>query len=229
MATAIPTIKIAQHGIRAGRIVILGSLGILSIILAIKMIRKSVAKSAGKRIVDDQNVRFATLFYTYINPTAWFKGADEDAILRMAETIDNYDDIAKEYSNLYERSLTHDLQDVLDELYPEFVVRLQKAKSGNTSIDISQAVNLAERLHDELEVVQDYQEKDLTSLEELNLLNDNNFLLVTSEYNNLFGKNLAEVIKNEPTYLFFPTIYYNMPLKRLKEKLIERFKGLGLI
>lgn len=189
------TLKIrTTEGLRLGRIVLVSGIGIIAFILLVKMIRKGRAVSSASRAATDPNVQLATRFNTAIHPArTWigyaFAGADKDEIFRIAKEVTNFKDVSTEYYNLYEESLTHEIQDALGEDYQQFLNII--SGEGITS---TQANNLAKRLYKAYNGLTGFfvvvSESEASTIREYSRLTSTDQKMVQATYSNLYKRNL---------------------------------------
>ncbi len=76
-------------------------------------------KKEQNEILDNPNKQQATTLYNAMNSSGiswlkWADGTDEEAIIKSAQKITNWDEVQKTYQNLYNRNLLQDLQSELD-------------------------------------------------------------------------------------------------------------------
>ena len=169
------------------KIVLVGVIGIVGIAIAIKLIRKISRTTSGNRLVDDENVKLATEFNTAIHPGRnWvsdlFTSANKDEIFQIAQNIKNFDDVSKEYNNLYQKSLTLELQDALGDEYPAFIAQLQKVKSGTNVLAASDTSKLVIDLRNQIQGL-NISGRDLTPFNNLLRLSDADYKRVVQAYN----------------------------------------------
>lgn len=136
--------------------VIVGVIGVVGISLIVRMIRRRRQSQSGKRVLEDENVRIATELNTAIHPgRSWvsniFISANKEEIFRLGSYITDFDDVATEYRNLYQKSLTHELQDALGDDYSEFITKLKKVKLGTDYISGFEAGELVDNLNNEID------------------------------------------------------------------------------
>lgn len=184
--------KIFKADTTAGvvKMVVIASVGVIGLALAIKMIRNAIKNNSGNRLVDDENVKLATELNSAIHPgrnwfTDMFVAADTAAIFQMAPKLKNFDDVSKEYTNLYQESLTLELQDALGAEYPAFISALQAAKTGNSAISQAKLNELVVSLRNEIDGI-NVVSRNLEPFEQLNRLPDTDFIKVVQAYNSKY-------------------------------------------
>jgi hypothetical protein len=200
MAVKSNTVRIRTTGSNMGlfRIVLISSIGIISIILLIKLIRKGRAVSSANRADTDVNVQLATMLNSAIHPARsfvgdLFTGADKSELFSLAKQINkqgNFHDVATEYYRLYEESLTHEVQDALGRDYQQFLNII----SGE-GITPTTANNLAKKLYDAYKGLTGLfvyvSSNEVATIQEYTRLTDSDQQIVQAAYNSMYNRNLA--------------------------------------
>lgn len=209
------------------RIVLISAVGLISVALVIKMIRKGRKVSSAGRVTEDENVEMAMLLNSAISPErSWigglFVGADKDMIFELAKQIKNFEDVSREYYILYEESLSHDLQDALGDNYPAFL-RIIK---GEVITD-AKANLLAESLYKEISGL-NWTSRNLDPFYELLGLPNNDFIKVVKIYNTKYKTSLIDDIENESGVSIFLGSYQLEKWRDLEKKIIAKARNLNL-
>jgi hypothetical protein len=211
------------------RLVIIGTVGIIGIALAIKMIKNSKKMGSGKNLVEDENVKLAMELNTAIHPSrSWlgnlFTGANVDEIFRISQYIDNYDDVAKEYQNLYDESLSHELQDALGNEFPELLKKLGAVAEGRDLMTSAEINNIAKDLNSEMSGA-NWSGRDLAPFNKLLRISDNDFKRIVSAYNGTYD-DFREMLNNESGFSVFGAGSQYYEFEELKEKILTRYDNL---
>lgn len=191
--------------------VMVGVVGIIGISLIIKLIREKRREKSGERLTTDENVRIAMELNTAIHPgRSWisdiFISANKDEIFRLGGYINNFEDISREYKNLYRESLSHELQDALGDDYTDFINMIKKVESGTNIISDSEAQILAKEMEAEMTGL-NWFGRDLTPFNNLLRLTDNNFKKVIETYNAKFSESFIKTLEGEYAMSFAGSIF----------------------
>jgi hypothetical protein len=210
------------------KIVLISGIGIIGLALAIKMIKKSKKMASGSQVVNDDVVRTAMELNTAIHPSRnWFgdifTSANKDEIFRIAQTIKKFDDVAKEYQNLYNESLSHELQDALGDEYSKLLEILGKVKTGTSAIESSKVAKIAEDLFAEMDGLN--VSRDIEPYQELYRLSDSDFKRVIEEFNRKHD-DFRTMLNDESTFVFWATVDEYSDWGEMKEKLLARYDKL---
>ncbi len=211
--------------------VAVGVVGIIGVALIIKLIRDSRKMGSGKRVVEDENVRIAMELNSAIHPgrsfiSDIFVSANKDEIFRLGGHIDNFDDIATEYKNLYKASLSHELQDALGNDYPDFINKLKRVQTGTDMLTDIEAGELVNRLFDEMDGI-NWFGRDTKPFTDLLRLSDKNFKKVIEIYNSKHREDFKTMFDNEfsasviGTLALLPQPLYSWP--EIVEKINKRY------
>ena len=220
------------------KIVLVGGVGLLGIVLIAKMINDKRKQNSSKRLMSDDNVRIATELNSAIHTGRnWFtdlvSGADKETIFRLAGEIKNYEDIATEYKNLYNTSLTLELQDALGKDYPEFLKKLGKVIEKEDVISDLEATEIADAMFDDMDGITWFYHNKEPYIKLLRL-SDGNFKKVIEIFNAKYGdkEDFKTMFENEFSVSFFQAAYLippNVTLDKyswqdIQAKVIERYK-----
>lgn len=130
------------------RIIFVGGIGIIATVLLIKMIRKGRKVASGGRVTKDENVQIAMDLNTAIG--SWYESANKDEIFRIADRITNYNDVASEYNNLYDESLSHELQNALGDDWSKFIAMVTKIEKNIDIYSDAEIAQIVTALHDDM-------------------------------------------------------------------------------
>ena len=178
------------------RIILVAGVGIIGVALLVKLIAKGRKVSSSNRAAEDPNVQMAMLLNSAINPArSWvggiFTGANVDEIMRLAYQIKNYEDVSREYNNLYGEALSLELQDALGSQYPTF----QRIIGGGVMSD-QEANNLVIELYNQIDGW-NWTGKETVPFETLKSLANEDFKKVVTMYNSKYSTNFIEDLKAE--------------------------------
>lgn len=181
--------------------VAVGVVGIIGVALIIKLIRDARKMSSGKRVTTDENVRIAMELNSAIYPgrsfiSNIFVTPNIDEIFRLGGYIENFEDISVEYRNLYQESLSLDLQDALGSDYPDFINMLKKVESGTNIFSDFEAQQLAKKLNDEM-IGLNWFGRNEKPFNDLLRLTDNNFRKVIEIYNQKYEEDFKTTFDGE--------------------------------
>jgi hypothetical protein len=223
-----PTPSIQQKG-GILRLAIAGGIALVGVIVAIALIRKSRKNSSGNSVTTDDNVKTAMELNTAIHPgrnwlTDLWTYADTDEIFKIGHTIKNYNDVAKEYQNLYNESLSHELQDALGNDYPDFLAIFDTKGSATVSASQTDIAKIADELFKEMDGVNI--SRDLSKYQNLYRLSDKDFKSVATTFNSAHDEDLRTMLDGESTITFWSSPDEISDFSDIKDKIISRYDTL---
>jgi len=206
--------------------VAVGVVGIVGIALLIKMIRKQRSDKSGDRAATDENVIIAQALNSAISPGRTFLSGlidspDKDEIFKIATSIKNFDDISKEYRNLYKENLSLELQDALGNEYNDFIRILQSVKSGTVVVALANPEVLAKKLYDEMDGWN--LTRNTKPYSELYRLSDNDFKATIQIFDNKYDEDFATMLKGEYSQSIYETGGKLTGFADIKEKILKRY------
>jgi hypothetical protein len=207
--------------------VVVGFIGIVGVAIAIKMIKKSKKMSSGKDVVENDDIRVAMELNTAIRPArSWvgniFTSSNKEEIYRIAQGIKNYDEVAKQYQNLYDESLSHELQDALGEDYPAFLTGLKNVSKGFDFFSDDQLKKISDGLFDAMDGL-NLTLRDEDIYNQVYGLSDVDFRRTMKIYNGSHSEDFKSMLSNESAWM---GPVYNYTFADIKEKLLERYDTL---
>ena len=176
----------------------IGSVAIIAIAILIRMISKSRSVKSGNRVTTDDNVAIATELNSAIHTgrnffTNLIYESDKSEIFKIGRRINDYEDVAKEYQNLYQTSLTHELQDALDKDYVSFLKLLKgeyNVNNGNDeqvpSFSDQDAKDMAFKLFKDMDGFT--WSHDVELYKKLSEMEYNDYIRVVNAYDEKYGK-----------------------------------------
>jgi hypothetical protein len=171
----------------------------ISVWLIVNLYKRSRQKASASRAASDPNVQMAMRLNSAIYPSqSWvgdlFTSVNKDEIFRIAPLIKkNFNDVSKEYYNLYEEPLALELQNALKGDYDTFL----RIISGDTMSD-TQAAAIAKQLYEEIGNVTYFNAGfvDTQPVESFNNLPASEQALIGFVYQNLYGETLKSDLEN---------------------------------
>jgi hypothetical protein len=233
MITKSATIDIKNSGQGVGgiaKLVIIGAMGVIAIALAIKMIKNSKKMSTSNQAVNDPNVSMAMQLNSAIHPSrSWvgniFTGANKDEIFRLAQYIKDFDVIAQEYQNLYDESLSLELQDALGDQYPDLLAKLGRVKTGTDSLSDEELAKIAEDLYKDMNGF-NWTSRNLQPYSSLLRLTDVDFKKTIEMFNSSHSEGFRDMLEGESgTSVLFSNAQY-LDFTDLKDKVLARYDKL---
>jgi len=209
--------------------VAVGVVGIIGVSLIIKMIRDKKQRESGDRATSDSNVSIAQALNTAMHPgrnfvSNMFLSADTDEIFKLGANIKDFKDISEEYRNLYQATLSLELQNALGDEYPAFINMVQKAESGVSTFSNAQAQVLADSLEKEM-IGLNWFGRDITPFNNLIRLSDENFKMVIELYNNKYPESFIITFEGEYAMSVAGSIFLkeDQEWNGIKNKVITRY------
>lgn len=209
--------------------VAVGVVGIVGLMLIIKMVRNRKMQKSGERPTTDENVRIAMELNTAIHPgrsfvSDIFRSANKDEIFRLGGYIDNFEDISREYKNLYQESLSHELQDALGSDYADFINMVKRVESGTNTLSDAEAQVLAKNLESEM-IGLNWFGRDIAPFNSLLRLSDQNFKKVIEIYNIKYPESFIKTFESEYSMSIASSIFLieSKEWKEITKKVTSRY------